>query len=47
MKVGFVGLGLMGKWMAKNILSGGHQLLINDIDSRVGSNGSYMERYSC
>ena len=42
MKVGFVGLGLMGKWMAKNILSGGHQLLINDIDSNTGEELAQM-----
>jgi|TARA_B110000263_G_scaffold237936_1_gene238697 3-hydroxyisobutyrate dehydrogenase len=36
MKIGFIGLGLMGKWMAKNILSGGHELTINDLNPDLG-----------
>ena len=37
MNIGFIGLGLMGKWMAKNILNEGHQLTINDISCDAGS----------
>ena len=31
LKIGFIGLGIMGKPMAKNLLSKGHQLLVFDI----------------
>ena len=31
MKVGFIGLGIMGSSMAYNILQGGHELVVNDI----------------
>ena len=37
MNIGFIGLGLMGKWMAKNILNEGHQLTINDISYDAGN----------
>jgi len=30
MKIGFVGLGIMGKPMAKNLVKAGYQLLVND-----------------
>ena len=30
MKVGFIGLGIMGKPMAKNLLKAGHQVCVND-----------------
>lgn len=32
MKIGFIGLGIMGKPMAKNMLSAGHELLVHDVD---------------
>jgi 2-hydroxy-3-oxopropionate reductase len=32
-RVGFIGLGIMGKPMAKNMIEKGSQLLVNDIDS--------------
>jgi 2-hydroxy-3-oxopropionate reductase len=32
MKIGFVGLGIMGKPMAKNLLKAGHQLVVYDIN---------------
>ncbi|MEG0505001.1 MAG: NAD(P)-binding domain-containing protein, partial [Raoultibacter sp.] len=31
MKIGFIGLGIMGKPMAKNILKAGHELVVTDI----------------
>ena len=31
MKIGFVGLGIMGKPMAKNLLKAGYQLVVYDI----------------
>ncbi|MGA2085028.1 MAG: 2-hydroxy-3-oxopropionate reductase [Terracidiphilus sp.] len=31
MKIGFIGLGIMGKTMAKNLLKAGHQLVVYDI----------------
>src|ERR1700688_4960893 len=31
MKVGFIGLGMMGKGMAANLQKGGHQLIVHDI----------------
>lgn len=30
MRIGFIGLGIMGKPMAKNVLKGGHELVVND-----------------
>ena len=30
MKVGFIGLGIMGKPMAKNLIKAGHELIVND-----------------
>lgn len=35
MKIGFIGLGLMGQWMARNILASGHELTINDINQNT------------
>jgi len=32
MKIGFVGLGIMGKPMAKNLLKAGHQLVVYDVN---------------
>jgi 3-hydroxyisobutyrate dehydrogenase-like beta-hydroxyacid dehydrogenase len=31
MKVGFIGLGTMGRHMASNVMKGGHQLVVNDV----------------
>src|SRR5687768_15297571 len=31
--IGFIGLGAMGAGMARNLLKGGHALVVNDIDS--------------
>ena len=31
MKIGFIGLGIMGKPMARNLLKAGHQLVVYDI----------------
>lgn len=33
MKIGFIGLGIMGKPMCKNLISKGHKLVVYDIDS--------------
>lgn len=30
MKIGFIGLGIMGKPMAKNLLSAGYELMVNN-----------------
>jgi 2-hydroxy-3-oxopropionate reductase len=32
MKIGFIGLGIMGKPMAKNLLKAGHQLVVYDVN---------------
>ncbi|MGE4585657.1 MAG: NAD(P)-binding domain-containing protein, partial [Sphaerochaeta sp.] len=32
MKIGFIGLGIMGKPMAKNLLKAGYELVVNDIN---------------
>ena len=31
MKVGFIGLGTMGRHMASNLMKAGHQLVVNDV----------------
>ena len=31
MKIGFIGIGLMGRWIARNLLAGGHQLTVSDL----------------
>ena len=31
MKIGFIGIGLMGRWIARNRLAGGHQLTVSDL----------------
>ena len=36
MKVGFIGLGVMGGPMALNILKGGHTLTVYDLDQAAG-----------
>ncbi len=33
MKIGFIGLGIMGKPMAKNLIKGGHELLVCDFSA--------------
>lgn len=35
MKIGFIGLGIMGKPMAKNLLKAGHQLVVYDVVSQA------------
>ena len=37
MKVGFIGLGMMGAGMASNIQKGGHQLVVNDLTRQAAS----------
>lgn len=34
MKVGFIGLGIMGKPMAKNLIKGGHELKVYDLNTQ-------------
>ncbi len=34
MKIGFIGLGIMGKPMAKNLIRAGHELVVYDIDPK-------------
>src|SRR5258705_9169140 len=31
MKIGFIGLGTMGRHMASNLMKAGHQLVVNDV----------------
>ena len=31
-RIGFIGLGIMGKPMSRNLLKAGHQLVVFDID---------------
>lgn len=38
MKIGFVGLGIMGKPMAKNLMNGGHELFVNDFNAEAVNN---------
>lgn len=38
MKVGFIGLGTMGAFMAANIQKAGHQLVVHDIRREAGAN---------
>jgi len=38
MKIGFIGLGIMGKPMAKNLLKAGHELFVYDIDKESVAN---------
>ena len=33
MKIGFIGLGIMGKPMAKNLLKAGHEVVCYDLDA--------------
>ena len=35
MKVGFIGLGIMGRPMAKNLLNAGVELLVSDLNIRI------------
>ena len=35
MKIGFIGLGIMGKPMAKNLLKAGYSLVVNDINKEA------------
>lgn len=35
MKVGFIGLGIMGKPMAKNLLKAGYELIVNDLNQEA------------
>ena len=37
MKIGFIGLGIMGKPMAKNLLKAGYELNICDINKDAGA----------
>ena len=34
-KIGFIGLGIMGKPMAKNLLKAGYKLIVYDINSEA------------
>src|SRR3954464_8330696 len=37
MKVGFIGLGMMGAGMASNIQKGGHELVVHDLTRQAAS----------
>ena len=32
MKIGFIGLGIMGKPMSKNLIAAGHELMVSDLN---------------
>ena len=32
MKIGFIGLGIMGRPMVKNLLAHGHEVFVNDVN---------------
>ena len=34
-KIGFIGLGIMGKWMALNMMKAGYELMVNDTDPQA------------
>ena len=36
MKIGFIGLGTMGRHMASNLIAAGHQLVVNDLREEAG-----------
>ena len=36
MRVGFIGLGMMGKGMAANLQKAGHELVVHDLQPRRG-----------
>jgi 2-hydroxy-3-oxopropionate reductase len=38
MKIGFIGLGIMGKPMAKNLLKAGHELVVFDVNKENAAN---------
>ena len=55
MKIGFIGLGIMGKPMAKNLLKAGYELVVNDLNqnavdelvacgAKSGKNGAEIAR---
>ena len=35
MKIGFIGLGIMGKPMAKNLVKAGHELVVFDLNKEA------------
>jgi len=37
MKIGFIGLGLMGRGIAANLQKGGHALVVNDLTRQAAS----------
>ena len=39
MKIGFIGLGIMGKPMAKNLIKAGYSLVVNDINIPISHHG--------
>ena len=52
MKVGFIGLGIMGKPMAKNLLKEGYQVCVNDfhkeaVEELVVAGATEIGRASC
>ena len=50
-KIGFIGLGIMGRPMAKNLLKGGQQVMVSDLNGAVveelrglgAESGTYVE----
>ena len=44
MKIGFIGLGIMGKPMAKNLLAAGHQLVVSSHNEAMAAEKSASKR---
>lgn len=40
MKIGFIGLGIMGKPMSKNLLKAGYSLVVYDFNKETNSKGN-------
>ena len=43
MKIGFIGLGIMGKPMSKNLIAAGHELLVSDLNQDAVAEGVRSE----
>lgn len=43
-RVGFIGLGNMGSWMAQNLVKGGYSVVVHDIEYLVGAKSLITDR---
>jgi UDP-N-acetylmuramoylalanine-D-glutamate ligase len=46
-RIGFVGVGLMGGWLARHLLSAGFSVTAHDIDPESGREKSEVSRSNC